>query len=134
MRQSHLTRRIVVTGPATADEAWECYRVIDRWTDWAPHLTSVGASSPTLAAGVTGEATALGFVPTRFRVLAVDERSRTWSWVVCIGPIELHLDHDVAAVPRGSRAGLTLTGPALFVLPYEPLASWALHRLVHARG
>lgn len=65
-----------------------------------------------------------------FAIDEVDEASRTWSWHVRLGIVDLHLDHFVTAIADGSATKLTIRGPAVLVLPYAPIAQLALNRLV----
>jgi len=133
------------TGPLPADEAWERYADLDRWSHWAPQISGVsvtGSSGPTtrrLTTGLRGTVRAAGVVHLPFEVTAVDEAARTWSWRVSAGPITLRLDHGVEPAraddgPRvRSRTWLRTTGPAFVVLPYAPLALIALHSLLLER-
>jgi hypothetical protein len=130
------------TGPLPADEAWERYADLDRWSHWAPQISRVSVSGPDtrrLRTGLRGQVHAAGVVRLPFEVTAVDETARTWSWRVSAGPVTLHLDHGVEP-PRPddgphvrSRTWLRTTGPAVVVLPYAPLALVALHSLLLAR-
>ncbi|QGU04181.1 Polyketide cyclase / dehydrase and lipid transport [Corynebacterium comes] len=123
-------------GPASPDVAWERYLHPERWITWAPHLNSVAASTPVLQRGTTGTVTALGVVTARFQVLSVDPESRSWSWVVRVGPVELVLHHSLRAraagrAAPGTTAGITMTGPWPVLMAYRPLMRRALRRLVH---
>lgn len=125
-------------GPAAPEEAWERYLHPERWTTWAPHLTSVAASTAVLRRGTTGTVTALGVVPARFEVLSVDPESRSWSWAVRVGPVELVLHHSLSSLSAraggsdapGTAAGITMTGPWPVLTAYRPLMRRALRRLV----
>jgi hypothetical protein len=130
------------TGPLPVDQAWERYADLDLWRHWAPQITGVTVTEPAgpaarrLRAGMRGRVRAAGVVALPFEVVAADEAARTWSWRVSAGPITLHLDHGVEE-PRAddpphvrSRTWLRTRGPALFVLPYAPLALVALHSLL----
>ena len=116
-----------------ADQAWERYADLDRWSHWAPRISGVtvtepaGADTRRLRTGLRGRVRAAGVIGLPFEVTAVDEAARTWSWRVSAGPITLHLDHGVEEAraddgPRvRSRTWLRTTGPAVVVLPYAPL-------------
>ncbi|PVZ10959.1 SRPBCC family protein [Actinomycetospora cinnamomea] len=133
------------TGPLPADEAWERYADLDRWSHWAPQISGVtvtetpGPDARRLVNGLRGTVRAAGLVRLPFEVTAVDEAARTWSWRVGVGPVTLHLDHGVEDAradgdPRlRSRTWLRTTGPAFVVLPYAPLALVALHSLLLER-
>lgn len=123
-------RRVEVTGPARAVVVWERYAELDAWPSWAPQIRGVDADGPRLAVGRCGVVRALGGVPVRFVVTAVDERARRWSWVARVGPVTLSLHHAVDALDGGTRAGLVLEGPRPVVAAYAPLTRLALARLV----
>ena len=70
-------------------------------------------------------------VQVPFEVLDVDEEAMTWTWRVHAVLAELTLEHSVAArAGGGCRTDLAVTGPALLVVGYAPLARLALTRLV----
>lgn len=143
--RSWFTASLTEQGPVAADEVWDRYVVPARWTRWAPHLTAVSASDPTIRPGTTGCVTAVGFVRAAFVVDEVDAASRRWSWTVRLGPIVLHLVHRVldptplpeagpgrSQGPPGCATRVEITGPRLVVLPYLPVMGFALRRLVSA--
>ncbi|RKQ33767.1 SRPBCC family protein [Kocuria tytonis] len=119
------------TGPAHPQDVWLHYHRLGLWTEWAPHLTRVRADSTVLLPGIEGTVTALGLVPVRFRILSVEPDRHRWSWRVRLGPVAMELEHDVAPAPDGgTRANITIHGPAAVLLAYRPLMGWALSRLV----
>ncbi|WP_423447913.1 SRPBCC family protein [Kocuria sp. KSNUG] len=119
------------TGPARASDVWEHYERLDLWTAWAPHLTDVRANSDILLHGTEGTVRALRVVSVPFRVLSVQAARRRWSWRVHPGPLELTLEHWVSpSASGGTRAGVTVHGPAAVLVVYRPLMGWALSRLV----
>lgn len=128
------THRIEARGPATVQEAWARYEDPCRWPEWAPHIRSVDADGPRLRPGLMGRVRVVGGVRASFVVETVDTDHHTWTWRVSCGPIRLHLAHDLSPAGVGCRAGLTTTGPRAVVLPYLPLAAWALRRLVATQG
>ena len=121
-------------GTAPVELAWERYARPTLWSTWSPQIWRVEATADRIAAGVTGTVRAVGGLPIRFTVLAVDERARTWSWRVRLGPVTMTLDHavrpDASHAPDGSATDLRVDGPALIVLGYAPIARLALGRLV----
>lgn len=126
-----VTLVLEAVGPLDTETVWERYARPELWPTWAPHLSSVEASTDRIATGTTGVVRGLGVVRARFRVDAVDEDKRTWAWTVRAGPVQVRLHHAVAAAPRvGASTRLHLRGPAVVVVPYAPLAHWALRRLV----
>ncbi|WP_432493325.1 SRPBCC family protein [Kineococcus gypseus] len=124
---------LVARGRRAAAAAWEDYALPARWPSWSPQIRSVTASAPRIAAGVTGTVRAPLGVRLRFRVTAVDEASRTWSWRVGAGPLGGHLEHRVVAVPGGCLTELRLS-PAWLGAPYAPAALLAMRRLVRGPG
>jgi hypothetical protein len=69
-------------------------------------------------------------VGVAFEILAVDIEKRCWTWRVSVAGVTLELGHDVFAQGSGSRTTLDITGPALVVVGYAPVARVALGRLV----
>jgi len=89
-----------------------------------------------LTAGGTGTVRA-GLLPRPtlgipFRVLAVDEAAREWSWQARFGPLRLRLEHGVTSHLTGSSTWLRVHGPLPVILAYAPVARIALGRLVAA--
>ncbi|MFC7432054.1 MULTISPECIES: SRPBCC family protein [unclassified Agrococcus] len=131
---------LAVGGPIDPDLAWERYARTDRWTWWARHLRAVEVDgddeAPRIHPGLTGRVVAIGGLVARFRVDAVDERARTWSWTVRVGPVRLRLAHSVVAATQvgtereGTLTRLVLRGPLPVTAAYAPVAAWALARLV----
>src|SRR4051794_41500644 len=66
-------------GPLPVDVVWERYADPQRWPQWAPQIRRVDAVGR-LRPGLDGRVHS--YVPPgiAFRVLAVDARSRTWTW------------------------------------------------------
>lgn len=114
---------MIVRGRRPAAQAWADYAVIARWPAWSPQMTSVEASAPRIAAGVTGTVRS-GPLRLPFTITAVDEAAMTWSWRV----LGITMVHGVRATPGGCLT--TFEGP----LPYLPVAWFALRRLVGGRG
>ena len=122
-------RRIEVTGSATPVLAWSRYADLGAWSTWAPPIVGVDADGAALAVGRHGSVRVVGGIRIGFVVTAVDPEAMTWSWIASLGPVRLTLHHDVGPDPAGTRAGLTLEGPAPVVTGYAPLARLALVRL-----
>ncbi|WP_027862206.1 SRPBCC family protein [Marmoricola sp. URHB0036] len=116
--------------------AWERYADPALWSTWAPQIQRVDTDLSRLTPGMTGTVRAgLLSRPTLgipFRVLAVDEAAREWSWEAHLGPLTLHLEHGVTAHPAGSATWLRIRGPWPVVIGYAPVARLALGRLVAA--
>ncbi|WP_029430650.1 SRPBCC family protein [Blastococcus sp. URHD0036] len=124
------TTTLHATGPLPPAQAWDRYRYLDRWPEWAPQITAVDCPQRLLIPGARGRVHGFG-VPLPFTIEAVDRADRSWSWTVAVGPLRMHLHHWVTDGPDGgTTTGLRTTGPAPLVLAYAPLAQWALHRLV----
>ncbi|MGY1746287.1 SRPBCC family protein [Blastococcus sp. SYSU D00695] len=124
------TTTLHATGPLPPGQVWDRYLYLDRWPKWAPQITGVDCPHRLLTAGARGRVHGFG-VPLPFTVESVDPHARSWTWSVGAGPLRLRLHHWVTEGPDGgTTTGLRTTGPAPLVLPYVPLAQWALHRLV----
>jgi len=123
-------------GAAPASLAWERYADPSLWSTWAPQIQRVDTDLERLAAGGTGTVRAgLLHRPTLgvpFRVLAVDEAAREWTWEARLGPLRLRLEHGVLARFEGSSTWLRVHGPLPVILAYAPVARIALGRLVAA--
>ncbi len=119
------------TGHAPASEVWERYMEPAQWKIWAPQITGVDYGGERLTAETTGRVLGPLGVPIEFRVHSIDERSWTWAWSAWFQnqAIGIDLTHGVVSRPSGTRAWLTVDGPAPLVLPYLPVAKFALHRL-----
>ena len=129
-----LTLRARGSAPVTL--VWERYADPTLWPTWAPQIQRVDTGLQRLAADGTGTVRvgllhrpALG-IP--FRVLAVDEAAREWTWEAWLGPLRLQLEHGVTAHLAGSSTWLRVQGPPPVILVYAPLARIALGRLVAA--
>jgi len=119
------TIRIRARGPASKYVIWARYRDPGRWPSWAPHVHAVRADGP-LRPGLEGEVFGRFGVRARFEVLDVDESLGRWTWAVRRGPIRLRIEHEVGE----GIAGLVISGPALAVAAYAPIARRSLRRLV----
>ena len=129
------TLTLHATGPEAPAEVWERYAVPARWPEWALQITGVELPAARLAAGVRGRVRGPLGVTLPFVVETVDDTARRWSWTVSLGPVRLHLLHWVSEGPDGgSTTGLRVTGPALLVVGYAPLAHLAIGRLVRPLG
>ncbi|WP_122615309.1 SRPBCC family protein [Streptomyces sp. Tu 4128] len=117
-------------GPIDADTAWQRYARLDAWASWAPQIRRVHADRRLLVPGLTGQVESVAGIRVPFRVEAVDDVRRTWSWRVRVGPVGIRLHHRVHAREGGCRTDLTMNGPGLVPAAYAPLARFALRRLV----
>ncbi|MCW2542094.1 MAG: hypothetical protein JWN95_3819 [Frankiales bacterium] len=121
-----------VYGRADSSEVWNRYMDTRRWHEWSPQIRSVDTSDgPMVVPGLTGAVHSFAGPAVRFRVIDVDESTRTWTWLVRMGPIRMILEHVVAGLGAGSATSLRLRGPAPIIAGYAPLAYFALRRLVH---
>jgi hypothetical protein len=124
------TRRLSAAGSADPALAWQRYAELSAWPTWSPQIVGVESAAARIALGVGGRVHVLGGLRLPFTITAHDERARTWSWVVRLGPVAMTLNHEVHAHPRGSRTVLVMEGPDPVLLGYGPLAWVALRRLV----
>lgn len=131
------TLRLSASGPLPVDEVWDRYTQPVWWPRWAPHLREVDYPGPVVRPGTTGRVTGVGGVVAVFRIDAVDEAARTWSWSVDAGPLRLSFEHGVeAAAPESgqvSTAWLVVHALWPVVLGYAPIARYSLGRLVTPR-
>lgn len=124
------TRRLSARGRTAPDVAWERYERIALWPTWSPQIRRVTADEPRIGAGVHGRVGVPGGLELPFTITAVDAATRTWTWVVQLGPVTMTLNHEVHADACGSGTLLVMEGPGLVLLAYAPLAWVALRRLV----
>jgi hypothetical protein len=124
------TRSVQAVGPAAPEVAWRRYAEIALWPTWSPQIVRVETGAERITPGATGVVHAVGGLRLPFTITAVNALTRTWSWVVRLGPVALTLNHEVRPHPRGSRTALSMEGPDALLLGYTPLAWWALRRLV----
>lgn len=128
---------LAVGGPIDPTLAWERYARVDRWAWWGRHIDRVDVDGDELRIrpGLTGRV-ASGPLVARFRVDAVDEAARTWTWTVRAGLLRLRLEHAVLPATQigtqrdGTLTRLVLRGPLPVTMAYAPIASVALQRLV----
>lgn len=128
---------LAVGGPIDPSLAWERYARTDRWSWWSRHLdrVEVDDDEQRIRPGLTGRV-ASGPLVARFRVDAVDEAARTWTWTVRVGLLRLRLEHAVVPATQigtqreGTLTRLVLRGPLLVTVAYAPIAALALQRLV----
>ena len=128
MRALDLRITLRAHGDAPPDVVWERYADLRRWPQWSPQISSVEASSTTLAPGLTGRVRGPFGLAVPFRVLEVGIRS--WTWEVRPLGLRLRLDHRVLPRLDGAATELRMRGPAPAILGYAPLAQLALRKLV----
>lgn len=129
-----MQRRIEVVGPAPTDRVWGRYHELRAWPGWAPQIRTVKADATTLTPGAQGTVHGPLGLSIDFRILEVDAAARTWSWTVRRLGLVVRMHHDLVELRGGTRAGLTVTGPAVLVAAYGPVARLALRRLVALRN
>lgn len=128
---------LAVGGPIDPALAWERYARIDRWTWWGRHIdrVDVDGDESRIRPGLTGRV-ASGPLVARFRVDAVDETARSWTWTVRVGLLRMRLEHTVVPATQigtqreGTLTRLVLRGPLPVTMAYAPIAAVALQRLV----
>ena len=123
--------RLSASGSLPVDEVWQRYTEPVWWPQWAPHLRAVDYPEAVVTPGTTGRVTGVGGVVALFRIDAVDDVARTWSWSVRSGPLRLSFDHGVDAAPGGATTAWLVTHALWPVaLGYAPVARYSLGRLV----
>ncbi|PUA82424.1 SRPBCC family protein [Nocardioides currus] len=122
--------RIEATGSRPADDVWDLYTSPAAWPTWAPQIRSVRCDAEPIEPGARGVVHGPLLVRLPFTIESVDDRTRAWSWRVGVGPASVVLDHGVREDASGTCAWAVVHLPALLVLPYQPIARWALSRLV----
>lgn len=125
-----------VSGAAGPDAVWSRYVTPSHWPTWAPQIRAVSAGDSPVRVGDTGQVAGPGPVAVDYRIVAVDEVLRSWSWDVEIGRARVRMDHAVVPTAAGgSRALLQVLGPAAVpVQAYRPVARRALEQLVGSAG
>ena len=79
------------------DEAWHVLGDVERWPEWAPHITSVTVSPPgPLGPESNGALHIRRLGRTTFRMSAWEPPSR-WEWVGGIPGLRIRYDHRFAA-------------------------------------
>lgn len=129
-----MQRSLAVTGPAPPDLVWTRYVRPAQWTGWAPQIQSVDYPQTELAPGTAGVVRGPCALAVPFEILDVEPENRCWTWRVhppVVG--RLTLVHRVEPAGAGARTTLEITGPALVVAAYQPLALLALRRLVRGQ-
>jgi hypothetical protein len=129
-----VVRRIEARGPVPAEEVWDRYATLARWPEWSPQISRVEASADRLALGVRGTVYVGGVLPLRFTVTSCRSEDRTWSWQVRWDRSPSTSTTPCTGRGPGSRSTLSLSGPALLVAAYAPLAQLALRRLCSLSG
>ena len=130
-----MTGMMVATdGPVAPAEAWRRYSRFALWPAWAPQIKTVTVDGETLSPGASGQVHGPVGVSVNFEILTVEAEKFRWSWRVWRGPFAVTLVHGIEPNGSGgSRSWIDLQAPVLLrpaVLPYLPLAWYALHRHV----
>jgi len=124
--------RLAASGLAIPEQVWARYVHPSRWPQWSPQIRRAELDDGTdrLTASSTGRVVGPLGLPVSFTVTDLNEADRHWSWQAGVGPIRVGLSHRVVAAATGTRTELELTGPAVVLIAYAPLAQFALQRLV----
>ena len=89
------------------DEAWRLLTEVERWPEWAPHITSVTVTPPgPLTPASSGTLRVRHFGSSTFRMSAW-EPPRRWEWTGGIPGLRIIYDHRFT--PNGDPDGTTLT-------------------------
>ena len=112
-----LRRRFRVEVPLS--EAWARLGQIERWPEWAPHITAATLSpSGDLGPSSTGALSIRGFGRSKFRMTAWEPKRR-WAWVGEMPGARVIYEHHFA--PDGDAATIFewvvfLEGPLSFLV------------------
>ena len=137
MARVAVRRSFVVDVPA--DEAWRRLAEVERWPEWAPHISGVTVSpAGPLTPASSGTLRIRRFGQNTFRMSAWDPPDR-WQWTGGLPGVRILYDHAFAPVGDGAKTTLTWTvsldGPmAVVVRPvfarvYGGFADRAIPRL-----
>ncbi len=125
-----VSHRLEVAGPVPVELAWQRYAEPVYWPAWSPQIRRVEYAFERIRPGTPGRVFGPGGFWLGFWIEDVREPERSWTWLIRRGPLAMALEHGVEETAEGSRTWLAIRGPAPLVLPYLPLAHYALRRLV----
>ena len=117
-------------GDASVEDVWRRWSDPALWSTWAPQIRGVDGLAAPLRPGDRGRVRGPVGLRVRVEVLSVDPSSRTWRWRVGAGPVGVLMDHGADQAGDRSRAWVQIHLPRPLALPYVPVASAALRRLV----
>ncbi|KZF09816.1 MarR family transcriptional regulator [Rhodococcus sp. EPR-157] len=123
---------IDAVGSAPAGAVWERYMNPQQWSSWATQIVGVEYSEERLTAGTFGRVEGPLWIHVDFEILDVDESEWMWTWSAWWKrrSVGLTLTHGVASRTDGSRTWLRVSGSPALIIPYLPVAKFALMRLV----
>ena len=102
------TFRVAVDIAATPDRVWAVMRDVERWPEWTASMTSVElVGGGPLAVGARARVRQPKLPPADMRVTELVE-GRSFTWVATSPGVRARADHEVQAIPGGTRAVLTL--------------------------
>jgi carbon monoxide dehydrogenase subunit G len=100
------------------DEAWRRLAEVERWPEWAPHITSVTVTPPgPLTPASSGSLRLRRLGTTTFRMSAWEPPLR-WEWTGGIPGLRILYDHRFTA--NGDRGATTLTWTVSLDGPLAP--------------
>lgn len=116
MSRPAVSRRFDVMVPR--DQAWDRLVMVQRWPQWAPHITAVEATpdgplGPTSA----GVLAIRGFGRTTFRMSAWEPSDR-WEWTGGLPGVRIIYDHRFEAADNATTLTWTVTldGPLAWLI------------------
>ena len=111
--------QIQVDIQAAPDRVWSVLRDVERWHEWTASVTSINLREHgPLVVGSTAIVRQPKLPPARWKVTAVDDAHRTFTWESWAPGVRVIANHSVAQVGTGSRATLSvayagMAGPLL---------------------
>ncbi|GAB3266545.1 hypothetical protein GCM10027456_50900 [Kineosporia babensis] len=126
-----MSHRLEAAGPIETSLVWRRYCEPALWPLWSPQVRRVEYAFERIRPGTPGRVFGPGGLWLAFWIEDVRADERSWTWLARRGPWAVALEHAVQPTTEGTRTQLAIRGPAPLVLPYLPLARYALHRLVN---
>lgn len=103
----------------TPEQAWNRLVMVERWPEWAPHITAVTVSPPgPLGPSSSGALDIRGFGRNTFRMSAWESPDR-WEWVGGLPGVRIVYDHRFDATDDATTMltwVVTLDGPLAWLV------------------
>lgn len=106
------------------NEAWQRLAAVERWPEWAPHITSVKVTPPgSLGPTSRGALHIRGFGRNKFRISKWEPLSR-WEWIGGLPGVRITYDHQFVAQSHNStQMTWVVTLDGLFAWLIRPVFS-----------